>query len=97
MARTPELGYLRAYKILEVQYGQYHSIVTAQVKRLIEGPLLKQNDHVILTQLEHDVGNCKTCCLTLRFLIHNPASIACLFKSLHVIFKTSVYLRLIHS
>ena len=55
MACTPELVYLRARKIFEVQYGQWHSIVTAQVKRLIEGPLLKKNNHVIQTQLEHDV------------------------------------------
>ena len=55
MVRTLKLDYSKARKILEMQYEQWHSIVTAQVKRLIEGPFSKQNEHVILTQLEHDM------------------------------------------
>ena len=38
MARTPELGYVEARKILETQCGQEHAIVTAHVKRFTEGP-----------------------------------------------------------
>ena len=53
MVRTLKLAYSKARKILEMQYEQWHSIVTAQVKRLIEGPFSKQKEHVILTQLEH--------------------------------------------
>ena len=83
MARTPELGYLEARKILETQYGQEHSIVTARVRHLTEGPLLKQNDEVALSQLARDMRNCEICCDGIASAgLDTQHTIYCIFKSL---------------
>ena len=97
MARTPELGYLEARKILEMQYGQEHSIVTAHVRRLTEGLPLKQNGYVALSQLARDMRNCEIGCAGIASAgLDNQHTISCIFKLSHVTFKTSVYRNSVH-
>ena len=62
MARSPELGYFEARRILESLYGQDHTVVSAYVNKLIEGPLLKSNDHSGLSALSRDMRNCLMAC-----------------------------------
>ena len=62
MARSPELGYFEARRILKSLYGQDHTVVSAYVNKLIEGPLLKSNDHSGLSALSRDMRNCLMAC-----------------------------------
>ena len=83
MARTPELGYLEARKILETQYGQEHSIVTAHVRRLTESPPLKQNNQVALSQLARNMRTCEICCAGIASAgLDTQHIISCMFKRL---------------
>ena len=66
MARSPELNYFEACRILESLYGQEHTIVNAYVNKLVEGPLLKANDRSGLSALSRDMRNCLMACGNLR-------------------------------
>jgi len=62
MARTPDLGYFEARKILERLYGQDHSIVNAYVSKIVNGPSIKANDRSALSGLSRDMRNCLMAC-----------------------------------
>ena len=61
-ARSSELGYFEARRILESLYGQNHTVASSSVSKLIEGPLLKPNDHSGLYALSRDMHNYLMAC-----------------------------------
>ena len=62
LARSPDLGYDEARRILEVNFGQEHAIVSAYVRKLTEGPPIRSNDKSALAQLARDMRNCEISC-----------------------------------
>lgn len=83
LARTPELGYFEARRILELQFGQEHSIVTAHVNGLTGGPPLRSNDHSAISQLARDMRNCEICCAGMESAgLNTQHTISSIFKRL---------------
>ena len=62
LARSPDLGYYEARRILEVNFGQEHAIVSAYVRKLTEGPAIRSNDKSALAELVRDMRNCEISC-----------------------------------
>ena len=62
MARTPDLGYFEARRILERLYGQDHTIVSAYINKILNGPPIKANDRQALAALGRDMRNCLMAC-----------------------------------
>ena len=83
MISSPELGYLEARKILETWYGQEHSIVNAYVRKLTEGPQIRSNDAVALSQLARDMKNCEMSCAGMSSAgLDTQHTVASIFKRL---------------
>ena len=66
MARTPDLGYFEARRILERLYGQDHTIVSAYINKIVNGPPIKANDRQALAALGRDMRNCLMACGSLN-------------------------------
>ena len=56
--QEPIEGYQRARKILEKRYDRPHIIAHAHIQKLIEGPVLKPNDHKALSRLSMQMDRC---------------------------------------
>ena len=66
MARTPDLGYFEARRILERLYGQNHTIVSAYINKIVNDPPIKANDRQALAALGRDMRNCLMACGSLN-------------------------------
>ena len=66
MASTPNLGYFEARRILEILYGQDHTIVSAYINKIVNGPPIKANDCQALAALGRDMRNCLMACSGLK-------------------------------
>ena len=66
MARTPDLGYFEARRILERLYGQDHTIVSAYINKVVNGPPIKANDRQVLAAVGLDMRNCLMACSSLN-------------------------------
>ena len=58
MIQEPTEGYQRARKILEKRYGRPHIIALVHIQKLIEGPVLKPNDHKAPSRLCMQMDRC---------------------------------------
>ncbi|XP_077976283.1 uncharacterized protein LOC120332657 [Styela clava] len=59
----PEEGYQKAIKLLEKNYGRTHEVVHSCVKKVVDGPQIKFNDHEKLKEFVRTLEDCK---LTLK-------------------------------
>ena len=83
LARSPDLGYNEARRILEVNFGQEHAIVSAYVRKLTEGPPIRCNDKSALAQLARDMRNCEISCGGMSSAgLYTQKAVASIFKRL---------------
>ena len=83
LARSPDLGYDEARRILEVNFGQEHAIVSAYVRKLTEGPPIRSNDKSALAQLARDMRNCEISCGAMSSAgLNTQHTVASIFKRL---------------
>ena len=83
LARSPDLGYDEARRILEVNFGQEHAIVSAYVRKLTEGPPIRSNDKSALAQLARDMRNCEISCGGMSSAgLNTQHTVASIFKRL---------------
>ena len=62
MCESPDVGYWKARHILEENFGQIGSIINAYVKKLTEGPPIKNNDSEGILKFTRDLYNCELTC-----------------------------------
>ena len=62
MCDSPDVGYWKARHILEENFGQIGGIINAYVKKLTEGPPIKNNDSEGILKFARDLYNCELTC-----------------------------------
>ena len=62
MCDSPDVGYWKACHILEENFGQIGGIINAYVKKLTEGPPIKNNDSEGILKFARDLYNCELTC-----------------------------------
>ena len=99
MCDSPDVGYWKARLILEENFGQIGGIINAYVKKLTEGPPIKNNDSEGILKFARDLYNCELTCgsrpesgLDSQHVVGKV--FACLPKSLQEKFITSVSFQL---
>ena len=62
MCESPDVGYWKARHILEENFGQIDGIINAYVKKLTEGPPIKNNNSEGILKFARDLYNCELTC-----------------------------------
>ena len=58
LSMNPSEGYVEAKRLLKERYGQNYQIASAQVNRLINGPVIKPDDSVELQRFSIQLASC---------------------------------------
>ena len=62
MCESPDVGYWKARHILEENFGKIGGIINAYVKKLTEGPPIKNNNSEGILKFARDLYNCELTC-----------------------------------